>query len=711
MQSAHSKKPRRTTVNERWMLAWVWAAALLPAAMFAAAAWQSHANAWQQAQADVDHAVRIANEHAQRLMQTHELVFDRIDEELSGLSDAQVIDSHDQIREQLLRTLQRVPALKTLSVWDNDGRLLVTTDEPPAGGSEVRAPDREFFRLATAEAGRTSTRYTVAPDPAESNGQLLMMSRRREDRMGRFVGVVAASIRPGYFFDYYTELGRTEPGLSLSLFDQSGRIITRMPAPQTPMQRAPMTGQMMQRIAAGENAAMLTITSPVDQRRRLIAYRRIDDTPLYTAAGKANEVILAEWRGTLWLLAAFIVPMALALVYVATVARRRTQREVQALRRLNKEADKRLKIEAALRQSQKLEAMGHLTGGVAHDVNNLLMVVNNNAHLLERMRPGMDTTPAINSIKRAVEAGTRLTRQLLAFSRRQAWRAEVIDLRRWLPSVIDLLRHTLTQSIRIEHEVASDIRMVSVDAAELELALINLAINARDAMPQGGVLRILVRNAGKDEVSLDGEFVEVRVSDEGVGIAPELLERVFEPFFTTKEIGKGTGLGLSQVYGFCKQAGGTAVIHSTVGSGTAVSMFLLAAPESSAPPPPPSTALPEGDGRVLLVEDNDDVAAATAALLERLGYRISRASSAAQALALIDSAEEPFDGVLSDIVMAGGMDGIELALSLRQSRPELPVVLMTGYTSRLEAAIAAGLTVIAKPCQPAELAGALARAM
>ncbi|WP_161974694.1 hybrid sensor histidine kinase/response regulator [Piscinibacter terrae] len=693
------------------MLAWVWAAALLPAAMFGVAAWQSHANAWQQAQADIDHAVRIANEHAQRVMQTHELVFDRIDEELSGLSDAQIIDSHDQIRQQLLRTLQRVPALKTLSVWDNEGRQLVTSDEPPAKGSEVRAPDREFFRLATAEAGRTATRYTVAPDPSESTGQLLMMSRRREDRMGRFVGVVVASVRPSYFFDFYTELGRTEPGMSLSLFDQSGRIITRMPAPELPVQRAPMTGHMMQRIAAGENAAMLTITSPVDQQRRLIAYRRIDDTPLYTAAGKANEVILAEWRSTLWLLAAFIVPMAGALAYVAAIARRRTQREVQALRRLNKEADKRLKIEAALRQSQKLEAMGHLTGGVAHDVNNLLMVVNNNAHLLERMRPGMDTTPAINSIKRAVEAGTRLTRQLLAFSRRQAWRAEVIDLRRWLPSVTDLLRHTLTQSIRIEHEVAHDIRMVSVDAAELELALINLAINARDAMPEGGALRILVRNAGKEDVSLDGEFVEIRVSDEGVGIPPELLERVFEPFFTTKEIGKGTGLGLSQVYGFCKQAGGVAVIHSSPGSGTAVSMFLLAAPEASAPPPPPSTALPEGDGHVLLVEDNDDVAAATAALLERLGYRITRASSAPQALALIDSSEEPFDGVLSDIVMAGGMDGIELALALRQSRPELPVVLMTGYTSRLEAAIAAGLTVIAKPCQPAELAGALARAM
>lgn len=596
MLSPHVPKARKQTANERWMLAWIWAAAILPAAMFGVAAWQSHRGAFAQAEADVDHAVRIANEHALRVLQTNELVFDRIDDELADQSDAQVGESRARIEGHLRRVLRRLPALKALTVWDHEGRLMASSGDT-SSGTEVRAHERAFFQLPAEQATQGGTYYTVTPDGTESTGQLLVMSRPRHDRSGRFTGVVAAAVRPSFFFDYYTELGRNEPGMSLSLFERSGAIVTRMPLPATAVHQAPMTGLMMQRVANGESAGVLTITSPVDHRPRLIAFRRIGDTPLFTSAAMARDAIVAEWRSTLWLLGAFIVPLALALIYVATVAWRRTRREVGALRELNEEADKRLKIEAALRQSQKLEAMGHLTGGVAHDVNNLLMVVNNNAHLLERMHPGMDPTPALNSIKRAVDAGTRLTRQLLAFSRRQAWRAEVIDLRRWLPSVVDLLRHTLTHDIRIEQEVADDVRTVSVDPAELELALINLAINARDAMPQGGSIRIEVLNARKDErLQMDGDFVEIRLTDEGTGIAPELIERVFEPFFTTKEVGRGTGLGLSQVYGFCTQAGGTALINSRVGHGTAVSMFLRASGDAGLAAASPGPGMPDGLG-------------------------------------------------------------------------------------------------------------------
>jgi len=710
MHAPDAPKGRKQTVNERWMLAWVWAAAVLPTLMFGVAAWQSYEGAVAQGEADVDHAARMANEHALRLVQTNELVFDRVDDEIAELGDEQWPSAQARVHDHLLRTLKRVPALKTLSVWGRDGRLLATTDSL-SPGAEVRANDSEFFRLAAAD-GAAPTAYSVAPATGDPTGQLLIMSRRRVDSAGRFAGVVAAAVKPSYFFDFYTELCRTEPGMSLSLFERTGAIVTRMPLPETPVFRAPMSGHMMQRVAAGEDVAMLTITSPVDHRRRLIEYRRVGDTPLYIAAAKAQDVIAAEWRSSLWLLAGFTFPLAVALVYVATIAWRRTRREVQALRDLNEEADKRLKIEAALRQSQKLEAMGHLTGGVAHDVNNLLMVVNNNAHLLERLRPGMDTAPALNSIKRAVEAGTRLTRQLLAFSRRQAWRAEVIDLRRWLPSVIDLLRHTLTHNIRIEHEVATDLRLVSVDAAELELALINLAINARDAMPHGGSLRINVLNARKDErFHADGDFVEIRVSDEGVGIAPEVIERVFEPFFTTKDVGKGTGLGLSQVYGFCTQAGGTAIVMSRVGQGTTVSMFLRASDDVALPAPVAGPEIAEGSGRILLVEDNDDVAQATKSLLEGLGYEVVRAASAIAGQEILAQPGPAFDCVLSDIVMAGGVDGIELALGLRKTHPGLPVVLMTGYTTRLDAATAAGLSVLAKPCAPADMAAALRKAM
>lgn len=701
---------RRQSATETWLLGSMWAAAIVPALMFVVAAVLSHRSAVTQAEAQIEHAAAIAHEHALRVLQTNALAFDRVTEEISGLSDAEVAQSQEAVQARLRQIVDRVPALHSLAVWGADGRLLVSSDRRSTPGS-IDASQSEFFRRAAQPDGG-GYHFTELPDTLDKTGHLLIVSHRRYDRAARFTGVVSAAIRPAHFFDFYTELGRTQPGMAISLFLANGAIVTRMPLPpasSAPAASVPLTGRMMQRVTAGERSGLLSITSPIDQQERLIAFRRVSDTPLYTASAMSYDAVLAQWRSTLWLLAAFTFPMTLALVVVARVAWLRSRREYAALRELNAEADKRLKAEAALRQAQKLEAMGHLTGGVAHDVNNLLMVVNNNAHLLERMRPGSDLATPIASIKRAVEAGSRLTRQLLAFSRRQAWRAEVIDLRQWLPSVVELLRHTLTRHIRLTLDIAPDVLAVEVDAAELELALINLAINARDAMPQGGELVIAVANAAPGErLPASGEFVEIAVTDTGVGIAPEVVERVFEPFFTTKEVGKGTGLGLSQVYGFCTQAGGTASVASRLGAGTTVTM-LLRATHAAAGAAESSGAIPPASGRVLMVEDNDDVAEATAALLASIGYTVVRAGSAAQALHQLE-ANPRFDVVLSDIVMGGGADGLELALSLRRSHPQLPVLLMTGYTSRLDAAVAAGFAVIGKPCPPDQLAAALRRA-
>ena len=684
----------------------MWAAAIVPALMFAVAAVQSHGNAFAQAQAEIDQAVRIAHEHALRVLQTHALAFDRVAEDLQGLSDVEVLQKEHALRERMRQIVDRIPALDSLTVWGADGKLLVSTDKR-AGAGSLFADREPFFRLA-AQAG--GYRFSVQPDADIRQGQRLMVSHRRLDARGRFAGVVAAALRPSYFMDFYTELARTRPGMSASLFLADGAIIVRVPLPAAPVAFVPLTSAMMKRVAAGERQGMLETVSSVDRVRRLMAFHRIGDTPLYAAAGMAHDAVLRQWRNTLVLLALFTFPMALALLAISRIAWLRTRREYAALRELNSEADKRLKAEAALRQAQKLEAMGHLTGGVAHDVNNLLMVVNNNAHLLQRMPPGADVSAPIASIKRAVEAGSRLTRQLLAFSRRQAWRAEVIDLRRWLPQVLELLRHTLTRDIELRSDISPSVRAVEVDAAELELALINLAINARDAMPQGGVLRIAVSNAPEHERRAGGPYVQIAVSDTGIGIPAEVLDRVFEPFFTTKEVGKGTGLGLSQVYGFCTQASGTATVSSRLGHGTTVSM-LLRATQASAVPAETRGSIPDASGAVLLVEDNDDVAQATSALLQSIGYAITRAASAAQALQLLAADPARFDAVLSDIVMAGGSDGLELALTLRRTYPRLPVLLMTGYTSRLDAAVATGFAVIAKPCPPDQLAAALRRAM
>jgi two-component system NtrC family sensor kinase len=686
----------------------MWAAVIVPALMFAVAAVQSHRGAFAQAEAEIEQAVRIAHEHALRVLQTHALAFDRITEDLQGLSDQEVLRNEEVLRERMRQIVDRIPALESLTVWAADGRLLVSTDKR-AGPGSVFADREPFFQLAARNAGY---RFSVQPDADLRQGRRLTVSHRRLDGHGHFAGVVAAALRPSYFVEFYTELARARPGMSTTLFLADGDIVARVPLAAAPIAYSPATDPMLKRVAAGERQGLLDLVSPEDQSRRLVAFRRIGDTPLYAAAGMAHEAVLAQWRNTLMLLAVFTFPLVLALLAIARIAWTRTRREYAALLELNTEADKRLKVEAALRQAQKLEALGHLTGGVAHDVNNLLMVVNNNAHLIQRMPSGSDTSGPIASIQRAVEAGSRLTRQLLAFSRRQAWRAEVIDLHRLLPQVLELVRHTLTRDIELHFEIAPDVHAIEVDAAELELALINLAINARDAMPQGGSLRIAVTNTtGRErERAPVRPYVQIDVSDTGVGIAPEVLDRVFEPFFTTKEVGKGTGLGLSQVYGFCNQAGGTATVTSQLGHGTTVTM-LLRATDARAIPVEGRAHIPLASGEILLVEDNDDVAEATGALLQSIGYGITRAASAAQALQQLESKDTRFDAVLSDIVMAGGSDGLELALTLRRTHPRLPVLLMTGYTARLDAAVAAGFAVIAKPCPPEQLAAALRRAM
>jgi two-component system NtrC family sensor kinase len=416
----------------------------------------------------------------------------------------------------------------------------------------------------------------------------------------------------------------------------------------------------------------------------------------------------------------------IALVLVLWVALRRAQLEVAALERLRAESEQRRRAEEALRQAQKLEALGRLTGGVAHDFNNLLTVINNNAFLLNHLLPRGAHDAQVAGILRAVKAGEKLTRQLLAFSRKQALRPEVIDLADALPGMVDLLRTTLGRRVDIAIQVTPDAPRIEVDRAELELALLNLSLNARDAM--NGIedrpprLALMGRAAQPDELphllpgrplAPAGRYAVISVTDTGCGIDPALTERIFEPFFTTKPPGEGTGLGLSQVYGFCVQAGGGARVDSTPGQGTTVSLVLPASTRerSSEDEVEPVQAPARIDAHVLLVEDNDEVATTTTALLRGFGARVTHAADAAIAQHLLAKAGGDVDLVLSDVVMPGGMSGLDLARSLRKSHPALPVVLITGYTAEIHQAMAAGFTVLSKPCSPTDLAAALAKAL
>jgi signal transduction histidine kinase/ActR/RegA family two-component response regulator len=408
------------------------------------------------------------------------------------------------------------------------------------------------------------------------------------------------------------------------------------------------------------------------------------------------------------------------------------QRVAERSRALEAEVAERQRIHESLRETQKLEAIGQMAGGIAHDFNNLLTVVMGNAGFLEdRLVPGPEQQAAA-TIVRAAERGARLVRQILAFSRRQAVKPEVIALNERSTELVDMLRRSTRGDIRIVADFAADLWPFECDAAELELALMNLCVNARDAMPAGGLVRVhavnlpngiapdaaaagnrvggLVPNA--DGTPL-GDHVRISVTDTGTGIAPEVLSKVFEPFFTTKEVGKGTGLGLSQVYGFAQQAGGAAEIGSTIGIGTTVSIMLPRSIAGSAAESPErkvaNDVIAAGTGTVLLVEDDEDVAVAAMTILGMIGYKAQHVPNAGTALALLIGGER-FDLMLSDIVMPGGMSGFELAQKVRQHFPWLPILLSTGYARPAAEVHQAGFEIIAKPYNAASLLDAIIRA-
>ncbi|UPK39592.1 response regulator [Bradyrhizobium sp. 186] len=394
----------------------------------------------------------------------------------------------------------------------------------------------------------------------------------------------------------------------------------------------------------------------------------------------------------------------------------RTRALEEANKQLRVEMEERARVEETLRHAQKIEAIGQLTGGVAHDFNNLLMVISGGLDMLNRQTDPARRRRLMEGMVQAAQRGASLTRQLLAFSRRQKLRPEPVDVALQIGGMRELLDRSLRGDVHVEFDFPDSLWPVEVDPGELELVILNLAVNARDAMPNGGTIVVRGENLPNlNDGQIVGDYVRLSVVDTGVGMGPEILSRVFEPFFTTKDVGKGSGLGLPQVHGFATQSQGAVRIKSTVGKGTSIELYL---PRSMNLPSqerhlidltraPPKKA---SRGQILLVEDDDEVAALVSEMLAQLGYEVTRAACAAAALgALADG--RSVDLVFSDIMMPGGMNGVELAREIKRRRSDLPVLLTSGYSeAAVHDAEMAGVQILRKPYHIDELAAALGAA-
>jgi PAS domain S-box-containing protein len=341
-------------------------------------------------------------------------------------------------------------------------------------------------------------------------------------------------------------------------------------------------------------------------------------------------------------------------------------------------------IEEQLHQSQKMESVGQLTGGIAHDFNNLLMVASGNLEPIEEAAVDGRVRQFAETARRAVDRGAKLTGQLLAFSRRRRLNPRLVNANELISEFQGLIRQAVGGACEVKLLTDGPLWLCHVDSALLETALLNLALNARDAMPDGGVLKIETRNLVIDEGvaagRLPGSYVVVSVTDTGCGMPPEVRDRVFEPFFTTKEVGKGTGLGLSMVYGFVRQSGGYIAVDSAPDAGTTVALYL---PKATQEPDAevnaiPTQAIPGGSERILVVDDNEDLLKVTSAKLTAFGYRVHCARNGAEAIEIFRSGQE-FDLLFSDVVMPNGMNGVELAREARRLSKGIKILLTSGY--------------------------------
>ena len=651
-------------------------ALLVPVVLFAAASWQDRRALVGQAEQRTIKTTAILQQQAMATLQVYELIFRQVSDFIAAAPGPPNSVALHALLHGLDDDAGQVDAV---FVIDRDGNVIGHSRMPPP--LSITARDRDYF-LALRDSGNKI--FVGEPITGRLSGEeRINISRRLEDATGHFAGAVVVSVAEAYFTDFHrTILESTNDVMALLRAD--GLILVRSPRLEAPARSYALPNFVA--AIAGSDRGIYHNVSAVDGVDRIYAYDKVGPYPLYVAFGLEAASVARNWHDDLAIYGAITVPAIVLLLSAAAVALRRARQEEAALEQLRAAEARREEAESALRQAQKMEAIGQLTGGIAHDFNNLLTVVAGNIDLVISRLDDPDVVHRLEASLRATERGQRLTQQLLAFARRRPMRTVSVNLHHRLAETVELVERTISRDVPLRMRLQPGLWDVEVDAEQLEVALLNLIVNARDAIVDKGEIGITASNVTLPSPTepvggLRGDYVALAVADTGEGIPPEILPRVFEPFFTTKSVGKGSGLGLAQVYGFAQESKGAARIDSAPGLGTTVTLYLPRAAASAVLPA--GMAAPSGSppatGRILVVEDDPAVADVAVGSLRQLGYETLAVDRARKALDLLKRGDR-FDLVFSDVVMPE-LNGVEFADELARLHPEIPVLLTTGYNT------------------------------
>jgi len=673
-----------------WLLAGV---IVLPIAVFAIGAVISYRQHFTEAQDRLQRNLGTVYEHAQKVLETIELSSLYLDEVLENVTDDQIRNNEADFNRRIKTLTDTLPQFADIWIVGADGHPLVSGTVFPIP-RQLDLSDRDYF--SAHRDNKVTGLYVgdvVTSRATNQRGQprFFALSRKRTAPDGSFAGVIVMSISPDYFRDYYATL--TQP-IVAALIRADGVVLARYPEVPFPA-RLTRGNTFQSALEEGHDSGLLRVVSALDGKERIFSFRKLPRIPVYMTAGVDTADIKDAWLAGMSRHLIFGLPATAAMIALGLLALRRTRREAAANLKLREEIARREATEEALRQSQKMDAVGRLTGGIAHDFNNLLTAIIGNLDLALRRVSGEDRVRSwLSNCRQAAERAATLVQRLLAFSRQHPLEVKAVDINRLVQGMSELMHRALGETVATETVLAGGLWKVAIDPNQLENAILNLAVNARDAMPDGGRLTIETANCHLDEHYIEltgaeiaaGQFVMVAVSDSGSGMSADVMNRAFEPFFTTKPAGVGTGLGLSQVYGFARQSGGHIRIYSEVGEGTTIKLYFPRltgqhdipawSVRESGTPSPDSVG---GNESVLVVEDDPQVNKLAVETLEERGYRVLSAPDGPTALLMLDDAP-PIDLLLTDVVLPNGLNGRQLSDEMLRRRPDIKVLFVTGYT-------------------------------